>query len=172
MIHKAVLMIGLAGMCCLPEWAQDNPGIEVGIQGGAGGYAYIENSHAGVRGVVGVEVCALCGGRFAIFGEYNHFLPPTGNSGYQSAELFGGGLRIQGRGRVRPFFDAGFAAGKSNYAMYSGSPRTYTTAGATLGFGVMIPAGRSFYIRPQLRLSMMSEQYLAASAQVGIGWRF
>jgi hypothetical protein len=170
MVNKALLTAGLAGTLCLSAWAQENPRFEVGLKGGVGVYSYMDDrSHQ--RGVVGAEVCAFCGGRFALFGGYSHFLPPGAPSGYQSANLVEGGLRIQGRRRVRPFFDAGAAVGNSRFSRGTGT-RTVTTAGAALGAGVMIQAGPHLYLRPQGRFYIMSQQYVAAAAEVGIGWRF
>jgi hypothetical protein len=166
MIHKVLLMAGLAGALSLSVWAQDNPRFEAGFKGGAGAYSYIDDK-APTRAVVGGEVCAYVGGRRAVFGGYSHFLPPGSPSGYGAADLVEGGLRIQSRRRVHPFFDIGVALGHNRFRT-----RAFTTAGAVFGAGVMIPAGRRLYIRPQARLYAMSSSYLAVAAEIGIGWRF
>ncbi len=169
MIHKVLLMAGLAGALSLSARAQGNPRFEAGFRGGGGGYENI-TSTGPRRGVVGGEVCAYCSGRFAFFGGYSHFLP-AGATGHQSANLVEGGLRIQGRRRVRPFFDIGVVAGHTSYTSGSGTG-TFTTGGVALGAGVMIPAGPHLYIRPQFRVRIMSQSYAAVAAEIGIGWRF
>ena len=167
MFSKALLMAGLAGMLCMSAWARENAHLEVGIKGGAGAYGADEGSRS--FGHVGVEVCAYCGGRYSIFGEYGHWLSSGQLRAGQidSADLFGVGLRIQGRRRVRPFFDIGLAVGRDNFVR-----DVRTNAGVVLGGGVMVPVGKHLYLRPQVRLYGMSEFRAAASAEVGFGWRF
>jgi hypothetical protein len=166
MIHNVLLMAGLAGVLSLSAWAQENPRFEAGFRGGAGEYGYIDDA-GHTRAVVGLEVCAYRGGRHALFGGYSHFLPPGAPSGYGAADLVEGGLRIQSRRQVHPFFDVGVALGHSRFRT-----RAFTTAGVALGAGVMIPAGRRLYLRPQGRLYVMSQSYIAVAAEIGIGWRF
>ena len=165
-MHKVLLMAGLAGLLSQSAWAQDNPRLEAGLKGGAGAYSYVDDN-ARSRGVVGLEVCAYCSGRFALFGGFSHFLPPGAPSHYGAANLVEGGLRIQGRRRVRPFFDAGIAVANSRFRM-----RTRITGGLALGAGVTILAGPHFYIRPQARVYAMNQAYLAVAGEIGIGWRF
>jgi hypothetical protein len=119
------------------------------------------------RAAVGLEVCADCSERFAFFGGYSHFLPSGAPNHYEAADLVEGGLRIQGRRRIRPFFDAGTAVGHSRF-----NTRTRTTGSLALGAGVMIPAGQHLYIRPQARAYAMTQSYVAVAAEIGIGWRF
>ena len=166
MFSKALLMAGLAGMLCMSSWAQENTHLEVGIKGGAG--AYLGDGSTSF-GHVGVEVCAYCGGRYSLFGEYSHWLSSEQlrfGANY-SADLFGVGLRIQGRRRVRPFFDIGLAVGRDNLVR-----DVRTNAGVVFGGGVMVPVGKHLYLRPQVRLYGMGEARVAASAEVGFGWRF
>lgn len=170
MTGKVLMTAGLAGVLCLSAWAQDNSRFEAGLKGGAGQYSYIDDS-SNTRGVVGVEVCAYCAGRFALFGGFSHFTPPVARSGYQAADLVEGGLRIQGRRLVRPFLDVGVAVGQSRHSWGDGT-RAFTTAGAALGAGVMIPVGPHLYVRPQARLYIMSQQYFAVAGEIGLGWRF
>jgi hypothetical protein len=166
MINKVLLMAGLAGALSLSAWAHENPRFEVGLKGGAGALSYVDDNPY-QRGLVGGEVCAYCSGRFALFGGYSHFLPPGAPSHYGAADLVEGGLRIQGRRRVRPFFDTGVAVGHSSF-----STRGLTIGGVALGTGVTILAGPHLYIRPQARLYIMSHAYLAVAGEIGIGWRF
>ena len=165
-----VASCGAVVMACLPARGQPIPRFEAGFRGGAGQYDYSDD-RTRTRGVFGAEVCAFCSGRYALFGGYSRFLPPGGSSHYQSADQIGLGLRIQGRRQVRPFFDIGLAVGYSRFdsGIYA---RSTTTAGAELGGGVTFLVGPSLYIRPQVRLCAMSEVYVAASGEVGIGWRF
>ncbi|MBZ5586636.1 MAG: porin family protein [Acidobacteriia bacterium] len=171
---RRTLLVATASafLLCAPSFAQrENPRYEVGFRAGAGAYSYIDNS-AYTRAVVGLEACAFCGGRYALFGAYSHFLAPGPPSRYKSADLLHTGLRIQGRRRVSPFFDVGIAAGYSRFLWGAGATRSITTAGVGLGAGVAFRTAKGPYIRPQVRLSIMSEAYLAASAEIAIGWRF
>ncbi len=161
-----------AFLLCTSSFAQtEKPRYEAGFKAGAGGYSYIDD-HAYTRSMFGAEACAFCGGRYALFGAYSHFLAPGAPSGYRSADLLNTGLRIQGRGRVSPFFDVGFAAGYSRFLWGASTIRSVTTAGVGLGAGVAFRTAKGLYIRPQLRMSVMSEAYAAASAEIAIGWRF
>ena len=172
MVSKALLVAGLAGVFCMPTWAQNNPRYELGIKGGVG---------ADKQGHIGVEVCAYCEGSYALFGEYTHgFAPPSMLTSYRFAELFGAGLRIQGLWPLlfnTGFFDFGFAL-EHGRGLAKGHT-TKTTGGVVLGVGVMIPAGEHLYVRPQLRFYAMAEPNVAVdqgaragSAEVAIGWRF
>ncbi len=166
----ATVALTMTAALCLPAWAQENGRFEVGFRAGVGQYGYVDDpSHK--RGVFGVEACAFCNGGFALFTGYSRFLAPGEPSGYQSGDLVGVGLRIQGRRQVRPFFDVGLAVGGSRFGRGAGT-RTMTTAGLELGGGVTILAGSHLYFRPQVRLRVMNELYAALSAEMGIGWRF
>jgi hypothetical protein len=177
MINRILLSAGLASVLSMSAWAQPNAQFEVGVKGGVGAYG-ADNAPSPGFGQVGVEVCAYCGGRYALFGEYSHWLSPAApKSGIiDSADLFGVGLRIQGRRRVRPFFDIGLAVGRDSFwCGCSGTPTTldaHTTTGVVVGGGVMIPVGKHLYLRPQIRIRPMSAFHGAASAEVGFGWRF
>lgn len=95
------------------------------------------------------------------------------SSAVNSADLFGFGFRIQGKRRVRPFFDFGIAVGRDTFDYRSaGTLLSHSTAGVVLGTGVMLPIGKRLYLRPQLRLYPMSSLHIAASGEVGFGWRF
>jgi hypothetical protein len=156
---------------CAASLAQEQkPRYELGFHGGVGQYSYTDDKGYN-RGVLGAEGCAFCGGRYALFGSYSHFLAPGHSSAYHSADLMNSGLRIQGRGRVSAFFDVGFAVGFSRFG-YGGYRRELTTAGAALGGGVTFRFAKGLYIRPQVHVSAMSSYYLAAGAEMAIGWRF
>jgi hypothetical protein len=158
-------------LCALSFAQAEEPRYEAGFKAGAGSYSYLDD-RAGTRGVLGVEACFFCAGRYGLFAAYNHFLAPGRPSSYESADLLNLGLRIQGRGRVSPFFDVGFAAGNSRYAEYIRYTRSTTTAGAGLGAGVAFRTAKGLYIRPQVRVYVMSEAYVASSVEVAAGWRF
>jgi hypothetical protein len=167
------LLLTAAGalLLCAPSFAQSvSPRYEVGFRAGAAQYAYVEDN-PNTRAVLGLEACAFCGGRLALNGTYSHFRAPAPPSLYQAAELFTTGLRIQRRGRLSPFFDAGFAAGYSRF-LRSYSSRSVTSAGLELAAGLAFRIGKGVYLRPQGRLAAMSESYLAGSAEVAVGWRF
>ena len=172
MTRNILVATASAILLCAPSFAQtEKPRYEVGFRAGAGGYSYIDDNPY-TRAVLGLEACAFCGKRYALFGAYSHFLAPGPPSRYKSADLFNTGLRIQGRRRVSPFFDVGFAAGYSRFLWGASTIRSMTTAGIGLGTGVAFRTAKGLYIRPQVRLFIMSEAYAAASAEIAIGWRF
>lgn len=147
--------------------APQAPGrFQAAVIGGAGSYTYFDNIPY-PRAVIGTETCSFCGGRYGLFAGYRHFFPPGPVSRYKSSDLFDAGLRIQGRSRVAAFFDVGFAAGHARFGT-----RGIATAGGVLGVGAVIRAGEYLYVRPQVRLYVMSEAYFATGAEVGVGWRF
>ena len=156
-------------LLCSPAAAQTDTRYELGIHAGVGDYGYSDDTSRH-RGVVGAELCAFCSSRRALFAEYSHWTTPSPSSstGYRAADSFGGGLRFQSSRRsVKPFFDAGAVVGSSRFGT-----RSRTTAGAVFGTGAKILAGQHVYIRPQARLYIMSQSYIAVEGGVGIGWRF
>jgi hypothetical protein len=161
------IAIAIGFMLCARSFGQGlNAPHELGFKAGAGSFSYIDDrSHA--RGLLGAEACAFCGGRYALFGTYTHYLAPGGGSSYKAADLFNVGLRIQGRRKVSPFFDVGFAAATSRFGAETGS-----MAGGGFGAGVAFRTERGLYIRPQFRLYVLSEAYIAPSAEIAVGWRF
>ncbi len=127
----------------------------------------------------GAELCALCRGRFAIFVEYNHWEPSSTDFSrtITSLNVFGAGLRIQGGKRVRPFFDAGFAAATDSYTYYMGfgapsATGRHTNPGFVLGGGAAIHIGGRFYVRPQLRVIVARGYHYAAGGGAGFGITF
>lgn len=168
-----------AALAVLPAAAQAS--LELGGLAGGGAFA-VSSGVAAARGQAGVEVCVFCPGRFALFGEYSHWFGSSSNGmafysdRVATADLAGGGLRIQGRGRVRPFFDAGVVAGRDEHERigYGGF-----LGGVVLGVGVSVPLGERLYIRPQFRAYGLSPHSIeglsahwAASGGIGIGFRF
>jgi hypothetical protein len=148
--------------------------VELGVQAGIGQYTYDEILKPGIRGVITVEGCLLCGRR-ALVMEYSHWMTPRGADGgaraYRSADSGTVGLRFQGQRRVRPYFDAVVAIGNAR-AQRSSYIDNITTAGGGVGAGVtVIPADR-FYARFGARLMLMSDYYVGANLSVGGGWRF
>jgi hypothetical protein len=152
-------------------------GIDLGVMAGAGGFAASGPTVA--AGQVGVEACAFCGGRFGFFGEYSHWFTTGATQGFnvsdvvRSADLGGGGLRIQGRGRIRPFVDFGVVGGRDSHGNYGGG----ALGGGLVGGGVQIPFGEHLYIRPQVRAYGLSPHTLegvdahwAVSGLVGFGY--
>jgi hypothetical protein len=162
MIKNILLVMGLAGMLSAPAWAQETAKFNAGFKGGIGGYCCDSGGTSPALGTVGVEFCAYCAGRFGLFGEYSHWFGER-----SSADLAGFGVRIQGKGRVRPFFDFGASAGRDTIRR-----SVYDAAGVVVGAGVTIPIKQRFYIRPQVRLYGRGESHMDATAQVGFGWRF
>ena len=120
--------------------------------------------------VAGAESCFLCGGRFGLYAEYHHWQKTgEGTDSPVSLDLAGGGLRIQGRGRrVRPFFDAGVAAGVER--RYMGRSRPVT--GGVLGAGATVMLGPHVYVRPLLRIAGFSSGEAGGFAGASIGYRF
>ncbi len=151
--------------------------IDAGGLGGGGGIA--SSGPMTGAGVVGAEVCVFCEGRWAVFGEYTHWVTSGSKAGHnpsdlvRRADLFGGGLRIQGRGRVRPFFDLGLVGGRDRHGAGNGG----AVGGAVLGGGVRVPLRERFYLRPQVRVYGLSPHTLdgvdahwGLAALVGIGY--
>ena len=147
-------------------------GIDLGAMAGAGGFTASGPTVA--AGQVGVEACVFCTGRFGVFGEYSHWFTTGATQGFnvsdvvRSADLGGGGLRIQGRGRIRPFVDFGVVGGRDSHGNFGGG---------ALGGGIRIPFGGRWYIRPQVRAYGLSPHTLegvdahwAVSGLVGIGY--
>ena len=156
-------------------------GIDLGALAGAGGFTASGPTIA--AGQVGVEVCVFCTGRFGVFGEYSHWFTSGVAQGFNAsdvvrrADLAGGGLRIQGRGRIRPFVDFGLVGGRDEHGL---AGRGGGLGGGVVGGGVRIPLGGRWYIRPQVRAYGLSPHTLegvnphwALSGLVGVGysWR-
>lgn len=148
------------------------------IGGGAFG---VSSGGAAARGQAGVEACLFCSGRLGLFGEYSHwFSGDATQSAFRtervaSADLGGAGLRIQGRGRVRVFFDVGAVAGRDEHVTGGGG----AIGGIVVGSGVEIPWRQHWYIRPQVRVYGLSPHSIeglgvhwAVSGGAGIGYRF
>jgi hypothetical protein len=150
-------------------------GIDFGALAGAGGFTASGPTLA--AGQVGVEACVFCTGRFGLFGEYSHWFTSGSARGYnpsdvvRRADLAGGGLRIQGRGRIRPFVDFGGAGAWDEHRMAGYGGRM---GGAIVGGGVRIPLRESWYIRPQARVYGLItddlEWHWALSGLVGVGY--
>ena len=152
-------------------------GIDLGVMAGAGGFTASGPTVA--VGQLGVEACVLCSGRFGIFGEYSHWFTTGATQGFnvsdvvRRADLGGGGVRIQGRGRIRPFVDFGVVGGRDSHGNYGGG----ALGGGVVGGGVQIPFRGHWYIRPQVRAYGLSPHTLegvdahwAVSGLVGIGY--
>lgn len=152
-------------------------GMDLGVMAGAGGFTASGPTVA--AGQVGVEACVFCAGRVGLFGEYSHWFTTGETQGFnpsdvvRSADMAGGGLRIQGRGRIRPFVDFGIVAGRDSHVGFGGG----ALGGGVVGGGVRIPLGGHWYIRPQVRAYGLSPHSLegvdahwAVSGLVGIGY--
>jgi hypothetical protein len=134
---------------------------ELGATGGGG--ATGDYGHNSAGGQVGVEGCVFCAGRFGLFGEYTHWFTGKGDVyGFRSSvDLAGFGLRLQSKGRISPFFEAGLFGGKDRHG---------SLGGVVLGTGVRLAVGSRWYVRPQLRF--YGSYHAAAMGSVGIGYRF
>ena len=169
MIQKALFAVVLAAIFSTPAWAQ-NSRFELGGKGGAG-YFNLDGSR---RGLIGVEVCAWCGGRYALFGEYSFWPKPAGNNSFRPANTAGVGLRIQRIGILcldLCFFDVGIAVANGALGIATETGNTARSGLLVLGGGINIPIGERLYIRPQVR-GYAGGDNSASSAEVGIGWRF
>jgi hypothetical protein len=153
-------------------------GIDLGALAGAGGFTASGPTLA--AGQVGVEACVFCTGRFGLFGEYSHWFTSGDSKGYNAsdvvrrADLAGGGLRIQGRGRMRPFFDVGVAGGRDEHVQAGTGG---ALGGIVVGGGVRIPIRGRWYIRPQVRAYGLSPHSMeglsphwALSGLIGVGY--
>ena len=152
-------------------------GIDLGAMAGGGGFTASGPTVA--AGQVGVEACVFCAGRFGVFGEYSHWFTTGATQGFnvsdvvRRADLGGGGLRIQGRGHIRPFVDFGVVGGRDNHGNYGGG----ALGGGVVAGGVRIPLRGRWYARPQVRAYGLSPHTLegvdahwAVSGLVGIGY--
>jgi hypothetical protein len=170
----------LFGMLLLSAVIAFPQGGELGGLVGGGALA-VSSGGAAARGQAGVEACLFCSGRLGLFGEYSHwFSGDTTQSAFgtdrvASADLGGVGLRIQGRGRVRVFFDVGAVAGRDEHMNGGGG----AIGGVVVGSGVEIPLHQHWYIRPQVRAYGLSPHSIeglgvhwAISGAAGIGYRF
>ena len=164
-------IIGAVGVLLLvaglPGWAQGPRGVEVGVRGGYGFYGDIEGTEPPVRGILGVEAC-LCPGRLGLFAEYTGYFEPRQQSYIGAGHTFGGGVRIQGTRKIRPFLDLGLVGG----SVRVGNSRQVNSAGMVLGGGVTFPVGKHVYIRPQVRIYPMNHSAIASSVGASFGWRF
>jgi hypothetical protein len=141
--------------------------------GAAGGVSAVGASDlpATASASAGVQVCGLCSGRFAVFAEYSHMETSGGPTwGIKRYDIAAGGLRIQGRGRVRPFFDIGFAFGTDQYG--SKGQYRHGTPGMVLAGGVTFPLKNSWYIRPQYRMYGFTYYHAVAGVNLEVGVRF
>ncbi|MBL8294215.1 MAG: outer membrane beta-barrel protein [Bryobacterales bacterium] len=163
-----VIYLLVLGMLAAAALARAQTG-EIGVAGGYGTIAAEDISYQSF-GFAGVEVCGRCDKGFAVFGEYSHwFAGPS--RGITSFDLVAGGLRIQGRRRIRPFFDAGLAVGRDAFT-YSGGRDAHTNWGAVLAGGVAIPIGERFYVRPQFRVYALTGLHFAIGGGAVFGIRF
>jgi hypothetical protein len=172
----SILTIGIAALA----YGQS---VELGGRIGGGTFGVSSGSTAG-RGLAGIEACIFCGGRLALFGEYNHWFSgistPGPAFGFGSgvvahADLAGAGLRIQGGGPLRLFFDVGAVVGRDEHVL-GGSG---AIGGALVGAGVEIPWREHWYVRPQVRAYVMSPHSIesigihwAIGGALGFGYRF
>jgi hypothetical protein len=163
-----IALLAVAGIAAAQE-------IDLGALAGAGGFT--ASGPTLVAGVVGAEACVFCTGRFGLVGEYSHWFTSGATHGYnpsdvvRRADLAVVGLRIQGRGRIRPFVDVGAVGGRDEHGMAGAGGRM---GGVVVGGGVRIPLRGRWYIRPQARVYGLTtddlEPHWAVSGFVGIGY--
>ena len=155
-------------------------GIELGGIAGGGAFGVSSDSTVGI-GQAGLQACVFCSGRFGLFGEYTHWFSANGGSNIYatdriaSADLAGGGLRIQPIRLARVFFDVGVVGGEDRHVNRRGG----ALGGVVVGTGIRIPWGQHWYLRPQFRIYGLSPHTLegldahwAAAGSLAIGWRF
>lgn len=103
-------------------------------------------------GSVGFQGCGFCDRRFAVFGDYRHlFATETVRTQITSFDLVSGGLRIQGRRRVRPFVDVGAVVGVDRFT-YSAGQGSHASGGFVVCGGARLPVTDRVYLRPEVRL--------------------
>jgi hypothetical protein len=151
--------------------------IELGGVAGGGAFA-VSSGGASASGQLGVEACIWCRGRFGLFGEYAHWISAENSltaDRVKSADLAGGGLRIQWSRHLRPFLDLGVVGGRDTHQARPGG----ALGGVVVGAGVRVPVAPHWYIRPQVRVYGLSPHTLegldahwAVGASVGIGYLF
>jgi hypothetical protein len=143
--------------------------------GAVGGFGAIAAGGLSTTGAVafGAEFCGLCSGKFGLFGEWNH-LESVGKArtrGINRFDIVAGGLRIQGGGRVRPFFDTGVAYGVDSFS-YSGGHNSHGNGGLVLAGGAAVRLQDRLYIRPQFRFYALRGLHAVAAGTTGIGVQF
>ena len=119
----------------------------------------------------GVQVCGLCAGRVAAFAEYNHVETFGGDQwGIKRYDIAAAGVRIQGLGRILPFFYAGFAYGVDHFGR--DGERKHGNPGMVLAGGVTFLMKNKWYIRPQYRMYGFTWYHAVAGGNVEVGFRF
>ncbi len=151
---------------------------EFGGTVGGGGFG-AEGTGTPAYVIFGIETCAFCSSRAGLFGEYNHW--QYGSGGYSSritsVDMLAVGLRLQGKRKVRGFFDVGFAGGWDRFewdrigGSFGGSG-SHGNPGLVLGGGIAMNLAERWYIRPQVRLYALWGLHAGFAGTVGVGYRF
>jgi hypothetical protein len=171
-------------LLCLLAIATLAPAQHIDLEGLAGGGAIKASGRSLASGQFGIQACFLCSGRLGLFTEYTHWVASTGSSRsnpsdlVRRADLAGIGLRIQGRGRISPFFDVGVAFGQDDHRAPGNGG---ALGGIVTGGGVRIPLRGNWYLRPQVRaygltphgiLEGLSPHFgIGGLAGVGYSWK-
>jgi len=139
---------------------------EIGGLAGGGGFGAEDTS--GTYWIAGAEGCAFCNRKTALFAEYNHYGLASGQTVIKNADIVSGGLRVQSTAeRFRPYFDIGIAGGQDHFL-----GKAHNFVGVAMGGGVAISLGKNWYVRPGVRLQLMSYLHYGLSAGVSAGYRF
>jgi len=153
---------------------------ELGFTGGGSAFG-AEDAGMPAYVTFGAEGCLRCSSGVGMFAEYSHWRLASGGrpTRITSVDMVAAGLRLQGKRRIRPFFDAGFAVGWDRFewpvsgaggvGMGRGS---HGSPGLVLGGGVAVHAGRRWYVRPQVRVYVLRGIHAGVAASVGAGYRF
>lgn len=152
----------------------------IDLEGLAGGGAIKASGRSVGAGQFGVEACLLCSGRLGLFTEYTHWAASSGSSRsnpsdlVRRADLVGAGLRIQGRGRISPFFDVGAVFGQDDHRAPGNGG---ALGGIVVGGGVRVPIHGHWYLRPQIRAYGLSPHsieglgpHFGISGLLGVGY--
>lgn len=146
----------------------------------AGGFAGTGGFSTGSGGnsywVVGADACVRCNRKIAFYGEYSHF-DAVSLPSIDRVDLGSVGARFQGRldRRVRPFFDAGLSFGMQHESRNVQNPRDQSLVGVGFGGGATVNLGSRFYVRPAIRLHILSpggSPNAAVAGGASVGLRF
>jgi hypothetical protein len=157
-----------------PAFAQR---VDVAVVGG-GGFAGGDDQDTNAVSAVGATIGFPYAGRHRV--QFDYMFNHHHMSGSQNRHFITGSYAVQGSmGRTRPFFQIGAGMVVQTFdPFFVGplgrriDPPNDTSFAVVFGGGATIGLGRSFFIRPQVRLYGHVGPTLTLLPSVGFGWRF